>query len=297
MEFNQLRFFQKVAVLEHMTRAANELGVAQPALSKIIRQLETELGCLLFDRVGKNIHLNGNGRILLKHANAVLNQLADLRIEIREANKHRENEVFLSMRAASQLLPRIISGFRERHPGIRISITQENSGQGPRWDVGIQSSRLNEQTANSRLVLRENILLALPRGHRLDGKSEVRLSDLADENFIALQKGMSLREITDEYCIMAGFTPNVILESDNPSTIRDLLELGIGVCLIPEATWKLKSNERIRLLRVTNPVCRRYLSLVTQPRSYTPGAVEHFKDFLVEFFKRLPLQDPHTSTS
>ncbi len=287
MEITQLRLFQKVATLEHMTRAATELRIAQPALSKTIRQLETDLGYQLFDRVGKNIHLNGNGRILLKYANAILNELADLRIEIREANKHRENEVFLSMRAASQLLPRIISGFRDLHPGIRISITQENSGQGPRWDVGIQSSRLNVQAPNSRLVLKENILIALPRGHRLDGREEVRLAELADESFIGLQKGMSLREITDEYCVMAGFTPNVILESDNPSTIRDLLELGIGVCLIPEATWRLKSNDRIRLVKVVSPVCRRYLSLVTQNRSYTPDAVEHFKEFLVDFFRRL----------
>lgn len=270
-----------------MTRAANELQVAQPALSKTIRQLETELGYLLFDRVGKNIHLNANGRILLKHANAILGQLADLRVEIQEANKHRENEVIVSMQAASQLLPRIISGFRSTHPHIKISITQEGGEQADRWDVSIQGSRLSVQTTNSRTVLKENILLALPREHRLAGKGVVKLAELAGESFIGLQKGMALREITDEYCIMAGFTPTVVLESDNPSTIRDLLELGIGVCLIPEITWRLKSNERIRLVKVVSPVCRRYLNIVTQNRSYTPDAVEHFKEFLVEFFQEL----------
>lgn len=276
-----------------MTRAANELRVAQPALSKTIRQLETELGYLLFDRVGKNIHLNENGRILLKHANTILGELEDLRIEIQEANKHRENEVVVSMQAASQLLPRIISGFRSAHPNIKISITHESGEKAGRWDVAIQGSRHSVQTANNRTVLKEHILLALPREHRLAGKSVVKLSEVAGESFIGLQKGMALREITDEYCIMAGFTPTVALESDNPSTIRDLLELGIGVCLIPEITWKVKSNERIRLVKVVSPACRRYLNVVTQERSYTPGAVEHFKNFLVDFFKHL--QDSHTT--
>jgi Transcriptional regulator len=287
MEINQLRFFQKVATLEHMTRAANELRVAQPALSKTIRQLETELGYLLFDRVGKNIHLNANGRILLKHATAILNELDDLRLEIQETNKHRENEVVLSMQAASQLLPAIISGFRKAHPQIKISITQENPLQGDRWDVGIQASRLSIQTNNSRTVLKENILLALPSEHRLAGKEVVKLSELAGESFIGLQKGKPLREISDEYCIMAGFTPTVVLESDNPATIRDLLELGLGVCLIPEITWKVKSSERMRLVKVVSPVCRRYLNIVTQNRSYTPDAVEHFKEYLVDFFGKL----------
>ena len=71
MNLQQLEYFRVVATLEHITKAANVLHIAQPALSKIIKTLERELGLQLFDRVGKNIVLNENGKILLKYARQV----------------------------------------------------------------------------------------------------------------------------------------------------------------------------------------------------------------------------------
>lgn len=287
MEINQLRLFRKIAVTEHMTKAAAELQVAQPALSKTVRQLETELGFTLFDRVGKNIYLNDNGRILLKHANIILNELEDARIEIQEANKLKENEVVLSMQAASKLLPDLISGFRQQHPQVKISIVQSDGSQGRKWDVCITSSRNSKLPANSKRLLNENILLAVPVEHRLASRESIRLEEVAKENFISLRKGSGLRDITDDYCLMAGFTPNVVLESDNPSTIRDLLQLGIGISLIPEVSWKGDADDRIRLMQISRPSCKRCIYLLSQNRSYTPRAVELFEEYVEDFFHNL----------
>lgn len=287
MDINQLRLFQKAALLEHMTRAADELKVAQPTLSKAVRRLETELGYPLFDRNGKNIRLNTNGHILLKHANAILGELRDLRIEMQEANKLCENEVVVCMQAASQLLPEIISGFTARHPWIRISITQESGEQERQWDVCIRERGRNVHVGNCMTVLKENIMAVFPPEHRLAGRSVVKLSELSRENFICLQKGWELRRITDEYCAMAGFTPNIVLESDNPATVRDMLELGIGVSLIPEITWKLRDSGRMRLVRVVEPVCRRHLAVFVQDRRYTPTAIVEFREYLADYFRLL----------
>lgn len=290
MEIAQLRMFMKVAETENMTRAAQELQVAQPSISKTVRQLEDELGHTLFDRVGKYIYLNENGRILLKHARTILQELESAKTEIFEANNRRENEVILYMQAASKLLPELISAFRIRHPDIKLGIIQEDHRYNAKWDVCITSTRFSKPSPNSRSLLKESILLAVPRSHPLVAKEHVRLESVANESFIALHKGKALRQITDEYCRMAGFEPNIEIESDNPNVIRELLSLGIGVAMIPEITWDAKDYEKdgnIKKLYISSPLCKRYINIITPERSYKPQAVQIFEDFLVEFFLKL----------
>lgn len=283
MEINQLRYFVKIAETENMTQAAAELQVAQPALSKMVRQMEKELGYTLFDRIGKYIYLNGNGKILLRHAAVILNELEDTRNEIMEANEQRDNEVVLCMMAASKLLPDIIFQFRRLHPGIKLTVIQDETAS-QRWDLRIMSSRLSKPSAGSRSLLKENLLLAVPAQHPLASREFVNLEELRADSFIALKKGRTLREITDDYCWMAGFVPDVIIESDNPNIIRDLLTLEVGVCIIPETTWPVLADKNIRLVRIVNPNCKRYLYIEKPERTYLPKAVEVFESFLVDYF-------------
>ncbi|MBO1511528.1 LysR family transcriptional regulator [Metabacillus bambusae] len=103
VDIQQLRHFKVIAELEHMTRASERLLVAQPALSKTIRLLEEEFQVKLFDRLGKNIHLNENGRILLKYTNQIMDNLDDAKKEILEYNNQQNNVVTITMQAASKL--------------------------------------------------------------------------------------------------------------------------------------------------------------------------------------------------
>ncbi len=86
MDILQLTYFKKIAELENVSKASEELMVAQPSLSKVIKTLETELDTKLFDRVGKKIVLNNNGRILLAHTNLILQNIEDARAEIMDSD-------------------------------------------------------------------------------------------------------------------------------------------------------------------------------------------------------------------
>ena len=126
MEITHLRYFKKTAELEHITKAAQELHVAQPSLSRTISMLEDELKVKLFNRKGKSIELNEYGIIVLNHTNRILKELEAIHREIDDARENSVMNVTFSMNAASTLIPRLVRGFKEEHSDIRLHILQED---------------------------------------------------------------------------------------------------------------------------------------------------------------------------
>ena len=141
MEIFQLKQFQAVAELEHMTRAAQRLNLAQPALSRTIRNLENELGVPLFDRDGRRMRLNENGRILLRYTRQILSSLQDARAEINARKTGTESRIQLCVHSATALLPQLLADFLDVYPDVRFEITQRIFGETeqPSYDMLIDS--------------------------------------------------------------------------------------------------------------------------------------------------------------
>lgn len=96
-----------------------------------------------------------------------------------------------------------------------------------------------------------------------------------------------MNEIATAYCREAGFSPNIILESDNPSTMRGLMRLGLGIAFNPLVTWKEVSEEEFCLIPIEGIDCCRYIHLTLRPASYHAEVVLAFRDYLIEFFAQL----------
>lgn len=286
MELLQLKYFKLVASLEHITRASELLNISQPALSKTIRSLETELNTKLFNRNGKNIVLNSNGKIFLKYVTQVLQCLEDAKLALSDSCDSIRQPVHLSMNAASKLLPDMLIEFKKLYPGIQFAITQ-HSLSSDTADLIIDSTKEPLIAANTITLLKEEILVALPKDHRLANQKEIELSDIAGENFIGLQKGKSLRDITTQYCRQCGFEPKVILESDDPATIRGLINVGLGIAFLPAITWAGVADENIRLLHISNLHCYRYINLTIHKEGYLPSNTSTFMEFLLKYFATL----------
>lgn len=291
LDLHSLIYFKKVAELQHLTRAAEELRVAQPSLSRTIAGLEEELGVKLFDRVGKGIALNRNGAVLLRHTNSILRELADARAELADQEAEGNRTVTVSLYAASKLLPQLISAFKEEFPSIRLQIIQHDlqQGEGER-DVAIFSSMQPATGENERVLIKEELLLALPEGSALASRRVLSLSDAAEMEFICLHKGKSLRTITDTYCQLAGFTPKVVLECDSPETVRGLICAGMGISFIPSITWGGMDTRNIVLRRISSPDCKRYINLSWRKKGYISPAVILFRDFVQDYFAVLSQQ-------
>lgn len=289
MDIHSLTYFQKAAELQHITRAAGELHVAQPSLSRTITRLEEELGVRLFDRSGKNIHLNEYGKVVQRHAGQILREIEDIKAEIDELKGVENQVVTISMYACSKLLPRMIIAFKKEYPKSRLHITQDDAPtfQQKESDLLIYSSMQPGGGENEVTLIEEEIFLALPKSNPLAGRESLDLREVAEEEFICLRRGKSLRTITDTYCQMAGFEPEVMVESDSPETVRELIKEGIGVAFIPSVAWSGMNLGDISLVHISFPKCTRYIHLSWRKNGYLTPAAQEFLNFVQEYFKKV----------
>lgn len=283
-----LRYFQKTAQLQHLSNAAEQLHIAQPALSRSIHALEEDLGVRLFDRLGRNIVLNDAGQILLKYTDRIFMLLQDAERELEEHQKRKSITVTLSLYAASKIIPPLLTAFQMEHPDVRFCILQQTSSDpsNSNADISLFSSITPIENGHAVTLLEEEIFLAMPESDPRAAANEVTLTDFIDTGFISLQQGKSLRTITDVYCQMVGFTPQISMECDSPSTVREFIRAGLGVSFVPCITWHGVAAEKIALRPIAFPRCVRYIGLSWKEHSYLTQSAMDLRDFLIENFAK-----------
>ncbi len=193
MEFLQLNYFQTVAKLEHMTQAAKQLHVSQPALSKIISRLEKELGVQLFDRKKHSIRLNENGRAFLKRVERILHEAKQGTKEVQDLNGLKERSVSVSM-ALPHILPFFFSDYLKKYPDGHIKHFTASANEMAHQleqgfvDLCISTSPIEGEGIKWMPLMEEDIYLSVPLSHRLSERKEIMLSEAAGEMFINRNK-------------------------------------------------------------------------------------------------------------
>lgn len=290
MDFLQLKYFLTVAKTCHMTKAAEELFISQPALSKMIKSLEEELGVTLFDRVGKNIKLNDYGRIVTDYANSVFFGREDMLKKINDKKQTMENEITLSFTASTSYLSQIVLSFKELYPQIDIKINQKPYVKGERnADLYIYSSLEPPTETSETLLLSESCSLAVSSKHPLaKRKKALSFSDIAalkNDDFFIIQSQKPLHDITMKLCHSAGFEPHIALECDSHTTIFSLIAANLGVAVFPNITWgdSMKGWD-IKNLAINPPVCRNII--LRTGDGYTSDTVCLLKEHIVDFYEK-----------
>lgn len=289
MELLQLYYFQTTARCQQISAAARKLHIAQPSLSQTIKRLENELGTPLFDRSGKQIRLNESGQIFLKYTDMILGAITDAQSELADLSDNPRRQISFSVQAASSLLPDILEKFRKLNPDIQFRITQSATARDTADDIDLTlySSVVPDERPETTLLLKEPLVIALPSHHPLAGCHEVKLSELSKESFASLCKESDLYQITQYYCSLAGFEPQISLSCDNPQAFRQLLGLDMGIALIPAVTWPDMSGSDIVYLPVSDICCQRYLLLSRKNNRYQSRAAALFSTFLEQYFGQL----------
>lgn len=223
LNFTSLEYFRKAAKMEHLTKAAEALHIAQPALSRTIRGLEEELGVTLFEREGRNIHLTRDGHILLKHAENFLQEYDEMQQEFADSKNLQQMTVNLAIHSATKLIPSFLAEFRKDHPEAMLEIINPKMEAAPKHtDLTLYSSIHHVENEHTVTLFRENLVMVLPLSDRHARLPYINLADFADRNYIAPPKGFVLRDILETYCGKAGFSPKIVMESDNPDTIHEI---------------------------------------------------------------------------
>jgi DNA-binding transcriptional LysR family regulator len=291
MELLQLKYFQTVARLEHMTKAAQELHVAQPSLSKTIARLEQDIGVPLFDRHKQKIRLNPYGRLFLKQVDAALELLEEGKRQIVDQAGLERGRVFLATtnhRCDAQL----IGSFLSAHPEVNLRLTHATSQeekmkllQEGELDFCITSLPIEETEIEYVDFLTEEIFLAVPPAHRLAAKQNIHLSEVADETFIGLPKNSSFRELTAQFCKAAGFEPKIACEVDTLPVVSDFVKMGMGIAFVSNNAKKREPS--LVLIPIKEPICRRTFQLAWKKNRYLSKAAHTFREYLIDFYKEI----------
>jgi DNA-binding transcriptional LysR family regulator len=284
----QLRYFQAVARYEHISRAAEELRVAQPSLSRTIARLEAELGSPLFDRQGRRIRLNQYGAIFLRHVDRALSELDDGRRALRDARDTGLGRVSVASETLLTIT-HVLGSFRAAHPRADVRLFQSNAEEMDRQlragqiDFCVASQALTGPNLESIELAREEVLLAVPPGHWLDGRESVTIPEIADEPFVTTRPGNWQRALLDRLFASEGLTPQLSCEGDEPGASQDMISAGLGIGLIPAMSRQLGTDTRVPVawVRVNAPDCHRVLTLVWNRDAYLSEAALKFREFVV----------------
>ena len=266
MELLQFRYFLEAARYENLTRAADELHIAQPALSQSIMRLENELGVKLFDRRNHHVYLNDQGKLLRKRLIPLMESIDSLKDELWESVCSSEKTISLNFFAASQFITNCIIAYKAEHPDVKFQVSQLETMGG--CDIHIDSrASVYGPTAMGEIqmpegavrqeILEEEIYLAVPVNSPLAERESVDLRQLREEGYIRLGNGWQLRQICDNFFHQAGVRPQMIFESNSPESVRNLIAAGLGIGFWPERSWDEQPGPQVKLIPIRYPVCRR----------------------------------------
>lgn len=286
MDLLQLRYFQAVARYEHISRAAEELRVAQPSLSRTIARLEAELGSPLFSRQGRRIRLNQYGVMFLRHVDRALSELDDGRRALHDARDTGLGRVSVASETLLTIT-HLLGSFRAAHPRADVRLFQSNAeGMDRRLrakdvDFCVASQPLTGTHLESIELLREEVLLTVPRGHWLDGRDSVTIPEIANEPFVTTRRGNWQRALLDRMFESEGLTPILSCEGDEPGAIQDMISVGLGIGLIPAMSRLVGTDSHVPVawVHMDAPDCRRVVSLVWNRDSYLSEAALKFREF------------------
>jgi len=287
MELKHLRAFIALADALHFGRAAEQLGIAQPALSLQIQALEAGLGVALFERSRRHVALTEAGHLFLPEAVATIAQAERARRVASRAGRGELGRLeigFTGSAPFNNAMPRIISRFRRRWPELRMSLREMSTTDQLRClaegslDIGF--IRPGEPRALEgiavRMVLNEPLLAVMPADHALAGRASLAVADLADQPFILHPRaiGTGLYDKVVGLCRAAGFAPQVVLEAHQMSTIVGLAAAGVGVSIVPEAMRSIQV-EGAHFCRLSDADAHMVLSVAYRADDQR-AAVRHF---------------------
>ncbi|GAA0137066.1 LysR family transcriptional regulator [Paenibacillus sp. YSY-4.3] len=284
-----MKYFRTVARMEHMTKAAEELRIAQPALSKTISRLEADVGVPLFDRHGGRIRLNVFGKAFLVKVEKALTLLEEGEKEVSELAGLEQGSVHFATMTLDRLSD-ALGEFFALHPEVNFRITQASMEDMTHlvemgevdmcFSLALPIDRPDISTVT---VLKEDVYLAVPQGHRFAGRRSIHLSELAEEPFIGYKEGVPIQKMNDLLFREAGITPNFVCRVDEPAGVASLVRAGLGVALVGNCGGP---GSPLNLLHIESPVCQRDFQIIWHEKRYLSLAARKFRDFLIGYFAK-----------
>lgn len=276
MELLQLTYFLDAAREENFSRTAKKFLVPPSAVSQSIKRLEGELSVPLFERSANRVRLSEAGRRFYEKVSTAMAVLEEAREMVLEGE--RGGRIKLSIFINRRIVMQTVERFRVLFPDVDIVTKYNVPALSESLDLIVTDEALESPGLCRRDMLTEDILLAVRVDHPLATVQEITAEALVGEPFICTNKGSSLYNITQRICADMGFSPRIVICSDDPYYIRKCIELGLGVSLVPSTSWRGQFSDQVVLRRagdyrrttfvyhntVVSPAVREFLRLLLE---------------------------------
>jgi len=267
MELRHLRYFLAVAENCHFRNAAEELLVSQPTLSQQIKDLEKELGSLLFERVGRQVRLTQAGETFREYARRALNVLEEGQAALHEFEEMLRGTLTVGVvqTVNAALTPTAVTKFAADFPLVKLLIKELSAGQiedgvlSGQLDLGISFGSAPGRELETEPLFEEEFVLIVNPQHRLSACKQVRVADLAEEQFCLLDRSFWTRRMIEESFRQAGIALQVAVEMNSVAGIAAVTASGGPPTMLPQ----LGANDsRLKTIRVERPTPTRSICLL-----------------------------------
>jgi len=269
LDVRRLRVLREVARRGSFSGAAESLGYTQPAISRHVALLERETGAKLLERRPTGVRLTDAGTLLVRHADGILARLQDAEEDLGDLLGLRAGKLRMSTltSAAATVVPLAIVEFRRRLPDVELSVSMvEPPGVAALLRAGdVDLALCNDESylevpdLDGVLLFEEPMRIALPRQHRLAGRSRVRLGELAEERWmLGTDHACPDADRFVRACQAEGFDPQIAFHNDDYAAIMGLVAAGVGVAPIPDMVARNASRDvricTVRGVKLTRPI-------------------------------------------
>ncbi|MEV8468866.1 LysR family transcriptional regulator [Fluviibacterium sp. DFM31] len=292
--FRHLRYFIAVAEEQHFRRAAERLGIAQPAISRAIRDLETDLGVVLFERSNKKVEITPAGQRFLKDCKNIWRSLENAVTDVRLVSEGRAGalRVGYTDMAISGRLPGLLKEFQDREPGIVLrphmdpTIYQLERLRNDELDIAFVTGPIKESGLEQLPIQSEKFVCIVYSSHPLAKRESVRLEELANEDFVLgpAKEWEHFQAYLFPMCRQAGFIPKVTQEAYDTSGIIGLIACGMGLTVHTEGVRRFLRTD-VTMVPLSDPH-EPLMTVAVWKRNHRSGPVDRFLDFIGE--RKLP---------
>ncbi|NIE63352.1 LysR family transcriptional regulator [Burkholderia sp. Ax-1719] len=275
MDIKALRYFSEVVRQNGFRRASSTLHVTQPAISRVIGQLEEEFEVTLLIREPRGVKLTAEGEVLYRHAETILRQAENLVSELRDLRSMVTGvlRIGLPPMTGSTFFGNVITEFRRRYPGIQLHIAEYGSNQlesalaDGRVEIAAAMLPVDANAFQTQTFVQDRLALLCNREHALATRRKVSLDELAHETFVALSEDFKINDVIDKACRSRGFIPSIAGRSSHLDLIVSMVTSGMGIALLPESITRKTRSTRLAVVSV-DPVVAYELALVRPRAAY-----------------------------
>lgn len=283
MEIYQLRYFVAVAETGNFTRAAERVNVSQPSLSQQILKLETEVGHKLFHRLGRKAVLTEAGGTFLERARRILFEVENA---AKELSDHPSLERRIAVGAVQTVMPYLltplIARLRETHPNLLIDAREDFRANLVRavvegdLDLAVVPQPVTDHRVATEELLTEPLLLVVGKHHPFASRSEISITDLAEETFISLGDSSALASQIRAFFGDNKFQPRIGIRCAQVATLKLFAATGMGISLLPQLARLPDDRDNLIYLRLTGSAPTRQLVVIRHLQRYQSRGAEQF---------------------